>query len=79
VLRDDFRPDGDVDVLVEFEPGTVPGLAFFAMQDELPQLFKREDDGHRLKPTPDMGNPLKRVGVGPLPTRLNGLGIPDAE
>src|SRR5262249_20322115 len=29
VLRDDFGPDSDVDVLVEFEPGHVPGLAFF--------------------------------------------------
>src|ERR1700680_2678053 len=26
VLRDDFRPDSDVDVLVEFQPGHVPGL-----------------------------------------------------
>ena len=26
VLRSDFRPDSDVDVLVEFEPGHVPGL-----------------------------------------------------
>jgi hypothetical protein len=25
-LRDDFGPDSDVDVLVEFEPGHVPGL-----------------------------------------------------
>jgi hypothetical protein len=29
VLRDDFGPDSDVDALVEFEPGHVPGLAFF--------------------------------------------------
>ncbi len=42
VLREDFRPDSDVDVLVEFEPGHVPGLAFFAMQDELSALLKRE-------------------------------------
>jgi predicted nucleotidyltransferase len=35
VVRDDFGPDSDVDVLVEFEPGAVPGLAFFAIQDEL--------------------------------------------
>ena len=28
VLREDFRPDSDVDVLVEFEPGHVPGLRF---------------------------------------------------
>ena len=26
VLRDDFRPDSDIDVLVEFEPGHQPGL-----------------------------------------------------
>lgn len=31
VLRDDFMPESDVDVLVEFEPGHTPGLAFFAM------------------------------------------------
>ena len=41
VLRDDFRPDSDVDVLVEFEPGHTPGLAFFSMQqqDELSQIL----------------------------------------
>jgi predicted nucleotidyltransferase len=44
VLRDDFRPDSDVDVLVEFEPGHVPGLAFFAMQDELSELLGRRVD-----------------------------------
>ena len=26
VLRDDFQPDSDVDVLVEFEPGTRMGM-----------------------------------------------------
>jgi hypothetical protein len=44
VLRDDFRPDSDVDVLVEFEPGKTPGLAFFAMQDELSELLGRNVD-----------------------------------
>ena len=29
VLRDDFGSKSDVDVLVEFEPGKTPGLAFF--------------------------------------------------
>jgi uncharacterized protein len=29
VLRDDFGPESDVDVLVEFEPDHIPGLAFF--------------------------------------------------
>jgi hypothetical protein len=44
VVRQDFRPDSDVDVLVEFEPGHVPGLAFIAMQDELSQLLGRRAD-----------------------------------
>ena len=48
VLRDDYRPESDVDVLVEFEPGHVPGLAFFAMQDELSELFRREVELHTL-------------------------------
>jgi len=46
VLRDDFRPDSDVDVLVEFEAGHVPGLAFFAMQEELSKLLQREVEMH---------------------------------
>ncbi len=45
-LRDDFGPDSDVDVLVEFEPGRTPGLAFFAMQDELSGVFHRAVDLH---------------------------------
>ena len=44
VLRDDFRPDSDVDVLVEFEPGHVPGFAFFGMQEELSNLLGRNVD-----------------------------------
>ncbi|MGI8552058.1 MAG: nucleotidyltransferase family protein, partial [Dehalococcoidia bacterium] len=44
VLRDDFRPESDVDVLVEFELGHVPGLAFFGMQDELSEILGRTVD-----------------------------------
>ena len=44
VLRDDFTPDSDVDVLVEFEPGHTPGLAFFAMQRELSEILGRKAD-----------------------------------
>ena len=43
-LRDDFRPDSDLDVLVEFEPGHVPGLAFFAMQRELSAMLGEKVD-----------------------------------
>ncbi len=39
VLRDDFDPDSDIDVLVEFEPGYVPGLAFVTLQDELSAIL----------------------------------------
>lgn len=46
VLREDFRPESDVDVLVEFEPGRVPGYAFFAMQEELSRLLGRRVDLH---------------------------------
>ena len=44
VLRQDFRPDSDIDVLVEFEPDHVPGLAFFAMEQELSTLLGRRVD-----------------------------------
>lgn len=39
VLRDDFGPQSDIDVLVEFEPGHVPGLRLIRLQDELSGLF----------------------------------------
>src|SRR5947209_15829242 len=44
VLRNDFGPDSDVDVLVEFEPGHVPGLAFLAMEQELSEIIGRKVD-----------------------------------
>jgi predicted nucleotidyltransferase len=40
VLRDDFRADSDVDVLVEFQPGHVPGLDFITIERELSQLLQ---------------------------------------
>ena len=44
ILRDDFGPQSDVDVLVEFEPGARTGLKFFAMQDELTDILGRKVD-----------------------------------
>jgi predicted nucleotidyltransferase len=44
ILRDDFRSDSDIDVLVEFEPGKTPGFAFFGMQEELSRLLGRKVD-----------------------------------
>ncbi len=45
VLRDDFRPDSDVDVLVEFEPGHTLGLLRMAgLELELGDLLGRRVD-----------------------------------
>ena len=50
VLRDDFRPDSDVDVLVEFEPGlTVGYFKLYNVEQELSVLL-----GGRK---PDLVNP----------------------
>ena len=39
VLREDFRPDSDVDVLVEFEAGHRVGLRIIDMEDELSKML----------------------------------------
>jgi len=39
VLRDDFRPNSDIDVLVDFEPGRTPGFAIVDIEEELSQLL----------------------------------------
>ena len=44
VLRDDFRAESDIDVLVEFQPDARVGLAFIRMQDELSAIFGRPVD-----------------------------------
>ena len=39
-LREDFRPESDLDVLVEFKPERIPGLLGLAgMEIELSELF----------------------------------------
>ena len=45
VIRDDFTPESDVDVLVEFAPGPTPGLAFYStLPHELSEILGREVD-----------------------------------
>jgi len=44
VLREDFQPDSDVDVLVEFAPGQVVGLRLIQIEEELSQLL----GGHKV-------------------------------
>ena len=50
VLRDDFRPDSDVDVLVEFKPDARVGLiALAGMEIELSGIFGRAAEMHTIK------------------------------
>jgi predicted nucleotidyltransferase len=45
VLRDDFRPDSDIDVMVKFAPDARWGLLEFVdMKQELETMFDREVD-----------------------------------
>ena len=45
VLRGDFRPDSDVDVLISFDPGARWGLFdLVRMEDELEAILGREVD-----------------------------------
>ena len=44
VLRNDFTPQSDVDVLVEFIEGKTPGWEIVTMQDELSTIIGRVID-----------------------------------
>lgn len=60
VLRDDFEPDSDIDVLVEFQPGHVPGLNFVGIEREFSRLLQ----GRRVDMvTPKFLNPRIRDQV----------------
>ena len=61
ILREDFRPDSDVDVLVTFEPGG--GITFdnrVEMQDELAEIFGRKVD---LVEKEAVRNPFRRHNI----------------
>jgi len=58
VLRDDFRPDSDIDVLVSIDPNAQISLFEIAqMQIELENLFKRPVD---LVEKEGLRNPYRR-------------------
>ncbi len=63
VLRDEFTPESDVDVLVDFEPGQTPGLAFITMQDELSEILGRQVDMHTFKGVESSRNWLLREEI----------------
>jgi predicted nucleotidyltransferase len=50
VLRDDFTPASDIDVLVEFQPGARVGLITLAgMEIELSRLLGHKTELHTVK------------------------------
>ncbi len=58
VLRDDFGPDSDIDVLVEFEPAARLSLFdFLRIQEELEGLFEHKVD---LVEASALRNPFRR-------------------
>jgi len=61
VLREDFRADSDVDVLVEFEPGVPWSLCdWIDMIDELKAIFGRDVD---LVSKRGLRNPFRRHAI----------------
>jgi hypothetical protein len=44
ILRNDFHPESDIDILIEFEPGHTPGFDFFFIEDELSKMMGRKVD-----------------------------------
>lgn len=61
ILRDDFRPDSDVDVLVSFAPDAKWSLwDIVKMQEELKAIFGREID---LVQKDCLRNPFRRYEI----------------
>ncbi|MBL8092299.1 MAG: nucleotidyltransferase family protein [Anaerolineales bacterium] len=63
VLREDFKSTSDVDILVEFEKGYTPGLAFFAMPEELKKIFGRDVDLLTYQGISASRNPIRRKAI----------------
>jgi uncharacterized protein len=59
-LRDDFGPESDLDIMVEFEPERIPGLAFFVMDEEIAEIFGRKVDLHTRRSVEENPNNLFR-------------------
>ena len=63
-LREDFGPESDVDVLVEFEPDRIPGLLGVAgMELELSDVFGRGVDLVTRAEVEDSRNYIRRKSI----------------
>ncbi len=64
VLRDDFRAESDVDVLVEFEEDARPTLRdLLAMEQELSKIFGRKVDLGEREAVLEDPNPIRRQHI----------------
>ena len=64
VIRDDFRPDSDVDVLVSFQPDADWSLLDHTlMEDELASLFGRPVDLVSRRAVERSANPIRRTSI----------------
>jgi uncharacterized protein len=64
VLRDDFRPDSDIDVMVEFNAQARPTFASLdQMENELKFLFHREVDLITRKGIESSRNYIRRENI----------------
>lgn len=58
-LTDKFRPDSDVDVLIEFQEDRHPGWEFFSWHEELEPVWGHKVDLH----TPEDFRPSRRAEI----------------
>ncbi len=64
VLREDFHPESDIDVLVTFSPDTQYGLFdLVEMEDELKKLFGRDVDMVEKKAITESKNYIRRKNI----------------
>jgi predicted nucleotidyltransferase len=64
VLRGDFRPDSDIDVIVDFEPGAKRSLFdIVSMTDELKEIFGREVDLMTRRSVEQSRNYIRRKAI----------------
>jgi hypothetical protein len=64
IMRDDFRPDSDIDVLVEYRPDACP--SFFTtdeMKEELEHLFGRRVDLANRRSVEESHNYIRKKGI----------------
>ena len=64
VLRGDFRPDSDIDVIVDFEPDAKRSLFdIVSMTDELKEIFGREVDLMTKRSVEQSRNYIRRKAI----------------